>query len=468
MEKVNITSFTDNHSMKLWDKGYSVHKEIEAFTIGKDLEFDVFLAPYDILGSIAHAIMLKKTGLISGSELSSIVSVLHELYHIVVQEEFTIDQSCEDIHSWVELVLTKKIGEAGKRIHTGRSRNDQSLLDIKLFLRHQLFHLASSVKDAVMSLLQLGEQYKDIIIPGYTHLQIAMPSSFGLWFGAYAESLTDDLLTVQSAYRFVNRNPLGSAAGYGSSFPLDRALTTDLLGFEGLNISSVYAQMTRGKSELIVSRALSGIAQSISKMAMDITLYTSQNFGFMSLPQEFTTGSSIMPHKKNPDVFELIRAKCNRISAIHVEISGITTNLPSGYHRDYQITKEILFPAFTELSTCMSLLTIALQNSSYHQGITQDKKYELMYTVDSVNELVQQGISFREAYMLIGQKVQQGEYQKPKHMNTTHIGSINNPGLQEIQSYCIAEYNKFNFEKAESAEKQLLDKRFIQTQYLVD
>jgi argininosuccinate lyase len=442
--------------MKLWDKGIPTHRAVEAFTIGRDREFDLALAPWDVLGSIAHALMLAHVKLISNYDAEVLTVSLRAIHNEIRLGTFSISPDMEDIHSQVEYILTNTLGEVGKKIHTGRSRNDQALTDIKLYLRSEIRKLAYAARALSEKLIQLGELYHDILIPGYTHMQIAMPSSFGLWFGSYAESLADDMLVLQGAYRFINRNPLGSAAGYGSSFPINRMATTKLLGFEGMNINSVYAQMTRGRTELIVARAISGIASTLARMAMDITLFTNQNYGFISFPDEFTTGSSIMPHKKNPDVFELIRAKCNAISGLQFSLMQLTTNLPSGYHRDYQITKEILFPAFEELHACINIADAALSQIKVHPSILEDKRYAYLYSVDAVNEKVKKGIPFRDAYKQVSEDIKTGTFQPPDKVEYTHLGSIGNPGLTEIREYLNREIAVFRFEDAIEAEKRLV------------
>ena len=415
--------------MKLWKKDSTATSElIEEFTVGRDKDFDILLAKYDVQGSLAHVRMLGEVGLMSEQETKAAVSGLEEILREIHDSKFTIDEGIEDIHSQVEYLLTKRIGEAGKKIHSGRSRNDQVAVDIKLFLRAEILKIKEEVKELFDLLIAQSEKYKDKLLPGYTHLQIAMPSSFGLWLGAYAESLVDDMEVLAAAYSVANKNPLGSGAGYGSSFPLNRVRTTELLNFETLNHNSVYAQMTRGKTEKIVAMGLSSIAATMSRLAMDCCLYINQNFNFISFPNELTTGSSIMPHKKNPDVFELIRAKCNRIQATPNELSMMMTNLPSGYHRDLQLTKEILFPAIETLKSCSQMTRLMLENIEVKDHILDDKKYQYLFSVEAVNELVNKGIPFREAYQQVGNQIEKGEFDfdYKKQLHHTHEGSIGN------------------------------------------
>ncbi len=420
--------------MKLWQKDTQQTADwIETFTVGRDREFDFLLAEHDVLGSIAHTTMLQSIGLLTEVELNSIHQGLHAILDEIHSGTFTIDTSAEDIHSQIELLLTQRIGEDGKKIHSGRSRNDQVLLDLKLYLRAELKHVSQEVKALFDTLIHLSETHKNKLLPGYTHLQLAMPSSFGLWFGAYAESLVDDMEMVQAAYNICNKNPLGSGAGYGSSFPLDRELTTKLLGFETLNYNVVYAQMTRGKSEKAVATALASVAATLSKFAYDVCLYMNQNFGFIRFPDELTTGSSIMPHKKNPDVFELIRAKCNRIQAVPNELTLLINNLPSGYHRDMQITKEALFPAITELLNCITTCRLMLQHIVVKDNILADEKYIHLFSVERVNELVLQGTPFRDAYKQVGKEIEEGSFSAPTQLNHTHVGSIGNLCNDEIE-----------------------------------
>lgn len=419
--------------MKLWDKGISTNALIEEFTVGRDREFDMLLAKHDVRGSIAHATMLAEVGILSTDEGNALVQELHTIEQEIENGLFSIAPEMEDVHSQVEYQLTQRLGEIGKKIHTGRSRNDQVLVDMKLFMREELCNVRDSVSTLFTTLLALAEQHKEQLLPGYTHFQIAMPSSFGLWFSAYAESLTDDMELIVAAHNVVNKNPLGSAAGYGSSFPLNRTHTTELLGFSAMNVSSVYAQMTRGKSERVVAMALASVAATLSKLAYDVCLYTSQNLAFVRLPAEFTTGSSIMPHKQNPDIFELIRAKCNRLQALPNDILLVTNNLPSGYHRDFQILKELVFPAFTELQQCLQLATLVLPQLQVSPNIMNNNLYAYCFSVDAVNQLVQQGVSFRDAYKQIGESIQRGEFTVPEHLTHTHEGSIGNLRLDLIQ-----------------------------------
>src|SRR5450432_802083 len=422
--------------MKLWEKkGSDLNTQIEKFTVGRDPEFDMVLAIYDVQGSMAHVKMLESVNMLTAEESSAIRKELENIKSEIEKGSFCIEAGVEDVHSQIELNITRKIGEAGKKIHSGRSRNDQVAVDIKLYLRKEILGLKSEVKDLFDLLVSLSEQYKDDLLPGYTHLQIAMPSSFGLWFGAYAESLTDDLEMLAAAYQVVNKNPLGSGAGYGSSFPLNRKMTTELLGFNGLHYNVVYAQMSRGKTEKLFSFCLASIAATLSRLAMDCCLYMNQNFGFISFPDELTTGSSIMPHKKNPDVFELIRAKCNRIQSIPNELSLLMNNLPSGYHRDMQLTKEILFPAFGVLKSCIEMTMLMLSQIRIKKGILEDEKYKYLFSVEAVNELVNQGTPFREAYKTVGNQINEGgfSFDQSKPLKHTHEGSLGNLNLSEIK-----------------------------------
>jgi argininosuccinate lyase len=423
--------------MKLWDKkGSEVNALIEKFTVGRDPDFDMVLAKYDVQGSVAHVIMLESVGMLSKDEAESILKELFQIEKDISGGVFRIETGVEDVHSQIELNLTRKIGEAGKKIHSGRSRNDQVAVDIKLFLRDEILFLKTEVKDLFDLLVSLSDQHKQDLLPGYTHLQIAMPSSFGLWFGAYAESLIDDLSILAAAYHIVNKNPLGSGAGYGSSLPLNRQMTTDLLGFGSMHFNVVYAQMSRGKTEKIVSYGMASIAATLSRLSMDCCLYLNQNFGFISFPDEFTTGSSIMPHKKNPDVFELIRARCNRIQSIPNEFSLLMTNLPSGYHRDMQLTKEILFPALEDLKACISMAFLMLSHIRIKKDILQEEKYKYLFSVEAVNEMVNQGVPFREAYKAIGEQINSGQFKfdQSKPLNHTHEGSLGNLNLSEIRN----------------------------------
>jgi argininosuccinate lyase len=423
--------------MKLWQKNTdakNIHGNIiEKFTVGNDRKYDLLLAEHDVIGSIAHSQMLESIDLLSKEELTHIHRELNQLLKEIRSGNFSIDENIEDIHSQIELILIQRIGEAGKKIHSGRSRNDQVLLAIKLFLRAELKVISKELNILFNQLLLLSETHKDKLLPGYTHLQVAMPSSFGLWFGAYAESLVDDMELMQAAYNICNKNPLGSGAGYGSSFPLDRELTTQLLDFKSMNYNVVYAQMTRGKSEKIVSMALSSVAATLSRMAYDICLYTNQNFNFISFPDELTTGSSIMPHKKNPDVFELIRAKCNRIQALPNELTLLTNNLPSGYHRDLQLTKEILFPALAEITNCLTMTTYMLQHIVVNDDIMNNEKYKYVFSVESVNELVLKGTPFRDAYQQVGKQIAENTFTPDSTLNHQHEGSIGNLSNEKIQ-----------------------------------
>jgi len=420
--------------MKLWQKDTTAVSDlIEKFTVGRDKEFDILLAKHDVLGSIAHVTMLGETGLLTKEETATAVKELKKILGEIEGSKFSIQNGVEDIHSQIELLLTERIGETGKKIHSGRSRNDQVAVDIKLYLRDEIQQIKAEVKNLFDLLVEKSNQYKGKLLPGYTHLQIAMPSSFGLWFGAYAESLVDDLELLAAAYIITNKNPLGSGAGYGSSFPLDRKKTTDLLGFGTLNWNSVYAQMSRGKTEKIVSMGLSSIAATLSKMAMDACLFMNQNFGFISFPDELTTGSSIMPHKKNPDVFELIRAKCNRIQSTTNELTLLTNNLPSGYHRDLQLTKEILFPSIEELKACLQLMQLMLSNIRVNDNILADPKYKYLFSVEAVNDLVNKGVPFRDAYKQVGNQIEKGEFNFNSHeLHHTHEGSIGNLSNDKI------------------------------------
>lgn len=442
--------------MKLWQKDIDVNKAVENFTVGRDREFDRQLAPFDVLGSMAHVTMLQSIGLLSEEERDQLIAALKEVYVLVCREEFVLPPHVEDIHSYVELLLTEKLGDAGKKIHAARSRNDQVLVDIKLFLRHELQELVNRIEPFFTLLLQQSEKYKDHLLPGYTHLQLAMPSSFGLWFGAYAESLVDDMITLRAAYNVVNKNPLGSAAGYGSSFPIDRSMTTKLLGFSNLNYNVVYAQMGRGKAERIVAQSLANVGDTLSRLSMDMCLYLNQNFDFISFPAELTTGSSIMPHKKNPDVFELIRGKCNQLKALPNEIMMMTTNLPSGYHRDLQLLKEHLFPAFQTLNDCLQMAALMLQHIHIKQDILSDAKYQYLFSVEEVNKLVLAGIPFRDAYKQVGAAIAEGSFQYRPDVQHTHEGSIGNLCNAQIKEMMDKELEAFGFEVVENAVTALL------------
>ena len=443
---------------KLWEKSTQVNQHIEQFTVGRDRELDLFLAKHDIMGSLAHTQMLAHVGLLTTDELAQIHQELRKLHKLAEEGLFVIEEGVEDVHSQVELVLTRTLGDVGKKIHSGRSRNDQVLVDLKLFTREEIRGVALHVDALFEALLEQGERYKEVLMPGYTHLQIAMPSSFGLWFGAYAEGLADDLLFLQAAYRMCNRNPLGSAAGYGSSFPLNRALTTDLLGFDTMNYNVVYAQMGRGKLERNVAFSLASIAGTVAKLAYDACLYNSQNFNFIRLPDECTTGSSIMPHKKNPDVFELIRAKCNKIQGLPQQIMLIMNNLPSGYFRDLQIIKELFIPAFQELTDCLAMSTYIIQKMEVNTNLLDDDKYLPIFSVEEVNRLVLEGTPFRDAYKQVGLAIERGEFRPNKAICHTHEGSIGqlcNDRIKALEKKILSE---FNFEKAQNAEKELLNR----------
>ena len=441
---------------KLWEKNAQVDKTVERFTVGKDREMDLYLAKYDVLGSMAHSMMLESIGLLTKEELDALLVALKEIYNLASDHSFVIEEGVEDVHSQVELMLTRNLGDTGKKIHSGRSRNDQVLLDLKLFTRAQIQELVGLTASLIDVLIAQSNRYKDMLLPGYTHLQIAMPSSFGLWFGAYAESLVDDLQLMQAAYKICNRNPLGSAAGYGSSFPLNRTLTTELLGFDSLNYNVVYAQMGRGKMERTVAFALAGIAATLSRLAMDACLFNSQNFGFIRLPDEYVTGSSIMPHKKNPDVFELIRAKCNKIQGLPQQITLIGNNLPSGYFRDMQILKEIFLPSFDELQDCIQMVTQIMQQVEVNTKILEETKYALLFSVEEVNRRVLSGIPFRDAYKQVGLEIEAGNFHTDQSVCHTHEGSIGNLCNDEIA--CLKEHiiEGFAFDKVNLAEKKLL------------
>jgi len=462
--------------MKLWQKDKTALKEVEKFTVGNDRELDLHLAPFDVLGSIAHVIMLESVGLIQKDEMRLLVTELKNIYTQITGASqitdtqtgqslpcpplgdggFVLDEGVEDIHSQVELMLTKKLGDVGKKIHSARSRNDQVLVDLKLFLRSEIERLVETVKPFFDLLIQQSEKHKRDLLPGYTHLQLAMPSSFGLWFGAYAESLVDDLITIQAAFEVVNKNPLGSAAGYGSSFPINRKMTTELLGFEDLNYNVVYAQMGRGKTERIVASALANIAATLSKLSMDACLFLNQNFSFISFPDELTTGSSIMPHKKNPDVFELIRSHCNRIQALPNELMLMTTNLPSGYHRDLQLLKEHLFPAFNNLIACIEMAGLMLSNIQVKPNLLEDEKYKFLFSVEEVNKLVLQGLPFRDAYKKVGMDIEQGNFTYNTSVDHTHEGSVGNLCNEQLSSNMESVIQRFNFNKVTTALNNLI------------
>ncbi len=442
---------------KLWAKNTDSNKRVETFTVGRDREMDLRLAEADILGSLAHTRMLQAVGLMSDKDLSLVQKELKNLLKEVQKGKFTIDEGVEDVHSQVEFLLTERVGEAGKKIHSGRSRNDQVLVDLKIFLRSQIMEIVEETQELFSTLQTLAEKHKDVLMPGYTHLQIAMPSSFGLWFGAYAEGLVDDMHMMHAAWRVCNKNPLGSAAGYGSSFPLDRGMTTRLLGFEALNYNVVYAQMGRGKSERIMAQAMSSVAATLAKLAMDNTLFLNQNFGFISYPAELTTGSSIMPHKKNPDVWEIMRGKCNLIQALPGQIALMTTNLPSGYHRDLQLLKEVLFPAIADLRECISMAKYMLENISMKEDILSDSKYDYLFSVEVVNNMVLGGVPFREAYKRVGLDIESGKFSPERSVKHTHEGSIGNPCIAEVGMLMQEAVAEFGFDRVRGAEKALAE-----------
>lgn len=442
--------------MKLWDKGYAVDDKIDKFTVGKDRELDMFLAPFDVLGTMAHITMLQKVGLLSDSDLKQLLPELRAIYQTTQDGTFVIEDGIEDVHSQVELLLTRKLGDVGKKVHTGRSRNDQVLVDLKMYMRYRIEQTVEKVQTLFNALQQASEQYKDVLMPGYTHLQVAMPSSFGLWFGAYAESLSADMAVMASAWDVANCNPLGSAAGYGSSAPLNRTLTTQLLGFDSLDWNVVYAQMSRGKTERIVSYAYASVAETLGRFAFDCCMYMSQNFGFIHLPDSLTTGSSIMPHKKNPDVFELIRAHCNQISGVQNTIRLITGNLPSGYFRDMQILKEAFMPMFDEMDSCLDIAAYAVANMTIEKNLMQDPRYQLAFTVEKVNQMVADGTPFRDAYKQVGLSVMAGEFSYDGELHHTHEGSIGNLCTEHIKERMQRELDKFSFTKVSSAIEALL------------
>ena len=437
--------------MKLWEKSVQVTDEIDKFTVGHDRELDLYLAPYDVLGSMAHVTMLHSIGLIADNELQPLLYELKKIYHIALNGQFVIEDGIEDVHSQVELMLTRALGDMGKKIHSGRSRNDQVLVDLKLFTRQKLREVATAMRQLFDELQKQSERYKDVLMPGYTHLQVAMPSSFGLWFGAYAESLTDDMQFIESAYRLTNRNPLGSAAGYGSSFPLNRQMTTDLLGFDSMNYNVVYAQMGRGKMERNVAFALASVAGTVAKLAFDACMFNSQNFGFIKLPDECTTGSSIMPHKKNPDVFELIRARMNRLQALPQEMTLIMNNLPCGYFRDLQELKEAFLPAFDRLIDCLHMTTYIIERIRVNEHILDDERYNAMFSVEEVNRLAAEGMPFRDAYKKVGLDIEAGRFTPNKNIHHTHAGSIGNLCNDAIKELMDATWKKFNFERVDQA-----------------
>ncbi len=444
------------HGAKLWEKSVHVTEEIDRFTVGHDRELDLYLAKYDVLGSMAHVTMLHSIGLIADEELPVLLRELRAIYQVAESGNFVIEDGIEDVHSQVELMLIRKLGDMGKKIHSGRSRNDQVLVDLKLFTRDKIREVAEAVRDLFAELQQQSERYKNVLMPGYTHLQVAMPSSFGLWFGAYAESLADDMLLLEAAYRMTNRNPLGSAAGYGSSFPLNRTMTTELLGFDSMDYNVVYAQMGRGKNERNVAFALAGIAGTVAKLAFDACMFNSQNFGFVRLPDECTTGSSIMPHKKNPDVFELIRARCNKLQALPTQVVMIMNNLPCGYFRDLQEIKEVFLPAFDQLLSCLRMTTYIVARMRVNEHILDDARYDLMFSVEEVNRLASEGMPFRDAYKKVGLDIEAHQFTPNKEIHHTHEGSIGNLCNDHIAALMQATYARFGFERVSEAEKKLL------------
>ena len=441
---------------KLWEKSTQVNKRVEDYTVGLDRELDLYLAQDDVLGSMAHITMLESIGLLTREELTKLLGELRAIYREAMEGRFVIENDVEDVHSQVELLLTRRLGEMGKKIHSGRSRNDQVLVDLKLFSRRRIEDLTRAVTRLFTVLLAQSERYKDVIMPGYTHFQVAMPSSFGLWFGAYAESLVDDLTVLLAAYRVTNRNPLGSAAGYGSSFPLNRTMTTRLLGFDSPDYNVVYAQMGRGKTERVISTAIAGIAATVGRLAFDACMYNSQNFGFIKLPDEYTTGSSIMPHKKNPDVFELTRAKCNRLQALPVEITMITENLPSGYSRDLQLIKESFVPAFDEMEDILLMTADMIEGLKVNTGLADDPRYELMYSVEEVNRRVLAGVPFRDAYRQVGLEIEAGKFIPDKSIHHTHEGSMGRLMNEEIRAMYDSVLAEFGFERYHRAVSELL------------
>lgn len=443
-------------AQKLWEKSVQVDRDVERFTVGKDREMDLYLAPFDILGSLAHISMLQSIGLLTEEELKQLTEELRNIYRDTETGKFLIEEGVEDVHSQVELLLTRKLGDIGKKIHSGRSRNDQVLVDLKLFTRSRLQNIVKKTEKLFDTLIAQSEKYKQVLMPGYTHLQVAMPSSFGLWFAAYAESLADDLIVMQAAYWVCNRNPLGSAAGYGSSFPLNRTQTTDSLGFETMDYNVVYAQMGRGKTERIVASAIASIAATLAKLAFDACLYNSQNFAFIKLPDAFTTGSSIMPHKKNPDVFELTRAKCNKLQALPYQITLIANNLPSGYFRDLQIIKELFLPSFDELEECLDMVDLMISQIAVNEHILDDKRYDYMFSVEEVNRRVQTGTPFRDAYKQVGLEIEAGKFSPDKHIRHTHEGSIGNLCNDRITELMRKTIDSFDFARTEAAEARLL------------
>ena len=442
---------------KLWTKNVQMTEEIERFTVGRDREMDLYLAKYDVLGSMAHITMLESIGLLEADELKALLAELRNIYSQAEQGKFVIEEGVEDVHSQVEMMLTRKLGDMGKKIHSGRSRNDQVLVDLKLFIRDQIKEMAELVQNLFGELISQSNRYKDVLMPGYTHLQVAMPSSFGLWFGAYAEGLVDDMQYLQAAWRITNRNPLGSAAGYGSSFPLDRQMTTDLLGFDSMDYNVVYAQMGRGKTERNVAFSMASIAGTIAKLAFDACMFNSQNFAFVKLPDDCTTGSSIMPHKKNPDVFELTRAKCNKIQALPQTITLIMNNLPCGYFRDLQIIKEVFLPAFDDLKDCLQMAAYIINKMKVNEHILDNPIYDNMFSVEEVNRLAREGMPFRDAYKKVGLDIEAGNFTPDKNIRHTHEGSIGNLCNDKIEALMQQVVDGFNFERMESAVSKLID-----------
>ena len=442
---------------KLWEKNIQLNHDVETYTIGRDREMDMYLASYDVLGSLAHITMLQSIGLLTAEELTTLTAELRKIHQEIADGKFTIEDGIEDVHSEVELLLTQRLGDIGKKIHSGRSRNDQVLVDLRLFIRSEIEDVVKHVTVLFKTLIAQSERYKQVLMPGYTHMQVAMPSSFGLWFGAYAESLADDLVVLKAAYDVNNRNPLGSAAGYGSSFPLRREMTTRLLGFEGMNYNVVYAQMGRGKTERIVANALAGIAATVSRLAFDACLYNSQNFGFIKLPDQYTTGSSIMPHKKNPDVFELTRAKCNRLQALPSQITLILNNLPSGYFRDMQLIKEAFLPAFDELKSILAMVNAMLSEVKVNTSLADDDRYKYMFSVEEVNRLTHDGMPFRDAYKKVGLDIEAGKFEPVREVHHTHEGSIGNLCNDKITALFDRTLSDFHFESYHSAIESLLN-----------
>mgnify|MGYP000542891912 FL=1 len=442
--------------MKLWQKNTDANQAVDKFTVGRDREMDIYLAEADVLGSLAHTRMLNSIGLLNDQDLEAVQRELKNIHAEIVAGRFKIEDGVEDVHSQVEFMLTERIGDAGKKIHSGRSRNDQVLVDLRIFLRRQIWEIVEDIDHLFRLLQTLSEKYKEVLMPGYTHWQIAMPSSFGLWFGAYAESLVDDTEMMHAAYRICNKNPLGSAAGYGSSFPLNRTMTTRLLGFDTLSFNVVYAQMGRGKTERILAQAMSSVAATLARLAMDNTMFLNQNFNFISYPAELTTGSSIMPHKKNPDVWELIRGKCNLIQGLPNQIAMMTTNLPLGYNRDLQLLKEVLFPAIADLRSCLQMAHYMLENISVQTDILNDPKYDYLFSVEVVNNLALNGTPFREAYKKVGLDIEAGNFKAPHTVHHTHEGSIGNLCNDQIAKLMDAQLEQFHFERVEQAEAELV------------